>query len=130
VHVWQRFTGLHRGGKAGIDYDYTTDQLTSLELGREGHASAVEDWFVVTWKIRTGKLNPTDPLDINTYGKINNLIYKQQMTQAVYGGILSTYQMKQTMDQDYASVIVELRVMGMAYMNLRMLVSRGIIRVP
>ena len=57
THIWQKHTRLHRGGKGGVDYVYTTEQLETLALDKEKHAEAVEDWFYVTWGIRNAQIN-------------------------------------------------------------------------
>jgi len=58
THYWQRLTGLHRGGKSGENYDYTVYELLTLQLDREEHAQAVQDWFVLTWLYDKGLVNP------------------------------------------------------------------------
>ena len=58
THIWQRHTGLHRGpsvmpdGKR--DYQYTLDQLHSLDLNQEEHANAVSNWFVANYAYTHG----------------------------------------------------------------------------
>ena len=49
THIWQKQTKRHRGGTGGEDYDYETWQLDSLNLKREEHAQAVQDWFFASW---------------------------------------------------------------------------------
>ena len=51
THIWQIHTGLYREDG---DYQYTLDQLHSLELNREEHASAVQNWFVVNYAYTHG----------------------------------------------------------------------------
>ena len=53
THIWQRNTGLHRG-RADGDYNYTLDQLLSLDLNLEEHALAVEVWFVSNYAYTNG----------------------------------------------------------------------------
>ena len=53
THIWQRNTGLHRG-RADGDYNYTLDQLLSLNLNLEEHALAVEVWFVSNYAYTNG----------------------------------------------------------------------------
>ena len=53
THIWQRNTGLHRG-RANNDYNYTLDQLLSLDLNLEEHALAVEVWFVSNYAYTNG----------------------------------------------------------------------------
>ena len=49
THIWQKNTDRHRGGTGGVNYDYNANQLASLNLEREEHAQAVEDWFIATY---------------------------------------------------------------------------------
>ena len=56
AHIWQRQTDLHRGGKGGQDYTYTWEQLRNLELDKEEHAEAVQDWFYVMYGRQSGLL--------------------------------------------------------------------------
>ena len=49
AHIWQKNTNRHRGGTGGVDYDYNASQLASLNLKREEHARAVQDWFIATY---------------------------------------------------------------------------------
>ena len=53
THIWQRNTGLHRG-RADGDYDYTLDQLHSLDLNIEEHALAVQEWFIANYAYKYG----------------------------------------------------------------------------
>ena len=53
THIWQRNTGLHRG-RADGDYEYTLDQLHSLDLNIEEHASAVQQWFIANYAYTHG----------------------------------------------------------------------------
>ncbi len=55
THIWQRWTNRHRERSYG-DYDYTTQQLDTLELTNEEHAQAVQDWFFVSWGIASGSI--------------------------------------------------------------------------
>ena len=48
THIWQRSTGLYQG-EANGDYQYTLDQLHSLNLNKEEHARAVQNWFVANY---------------------------------------------------------------------------------
>ena len=48
THIWQRSTGLYRE-EANGDYQYTLDQLHSLNLNKEEHARAVQNWFVANY---------------------------------------------------------------------------------
>ena len=54
AHIWQRHTGLHGGGRGGEDYVYNTAQLMNLDLKKEEHASAVQDWFFVSYGLKKG----------------------------------------------------------------------------
>ena len=54
THIWQRNSGLHRGGKGGVDYVYTNSQLLSNDLKKEEHAAAVSDWFFVDYGVKNG----------------------------------------------------------------------------
>ena len=38
------------------DYQYTPDQLRSLDLTVEEHAQAVQDWFLASYGIKSGEL--------------------------------------------------------------------------
>ena len=58
VHIWQRETVRHRGGKGGEDYEYGYKQLRPLDLKREEHADAVRDWFYVNYGIKYGLIGP------------------------------------------------------------------------
>ena len=49
THIWQKNTGLHRGGADARDYDYSYQQLSSLDLKREEHAETVREWFYVSY---------------------------------------------------------------------------------
>ena len=53
THIWQKHTWQHRGSAKRSDgtkdYDYNLTQLQSLNLNREEHAQAVQDWFVVSY---------------------------------------------------------------------------------
>ncbi len=49
THIWQKNTDRHRGGTGGVNYDYNANQLASLNLEREEHAQAVQDWFIATY---------------------------------------------------------------------------------
>ena len=60
THIWQRLTGLHRGGRGGEDYDYTFKQLATLNLKKEEHAKAVQNWFFVTYGLSTGMIGASD----------------------------------------------------------------------
>ena len=53
THIWQRNTGLHRG-RADGNYEYTLDQLHSLDLNIEEHASAVQQWFIANYAYTHG----------------------------------------------------------------------------
>ena len=55
THIWQRNTGLHRG-RANNDYNYTLDQLLSLNLNLEEHALAVEVWFAANYAYTNGPI--------------------------------------------------------------------------
>ena len=55
THIWQRNTGLHRG-RADGDYNYTLDQLLSLDLNLEEHALAVEVWFAANYAYTNGPI--------------------------------------------------------------------------
>ena len=57
THIWQRRSGRHRNKS---DYKYTWEQLDTLELGNEEHASAVQDWFFVSYGITNGLIIPRD----------------------------------------------------------------------
>ena len=59
THVWQKNTGRHRGGRGGVDYDYNVNQLASLNLKREEHAQAVQDWFTASYGV-SKNLVPAD----------------------------------------------------------------------
>ena len=56
VHIWQRNTGLHRGGtrEKPRDYRYYHHQLPDLILKVEEHATAVQDWFYVNYGVKNG----------------------------------------------------------------------------
>ena len=59
THIWQRHTGLHRGKSRLLDsgtrdYGYTLDQLHSLNLNREQHAMAVQQWFIANYAYTYG----------------------------------------------------------------------------
>ena len=49
AHIWQKNVNRHRGGAGGVNYDYNANQLASLNLEREEHAQAVQDWFIATY---------------------------------------------------------------------------------
>ena len=49
THIWQRNTLLHQAGRGGEDYDYSYQQLSSLNLKVEEHAEAVREWFYVSY---------------------------------------------------------------------------------
>ena len=57
THIWQRETGCHRGGEGGKNYRYYKEQLPYLNLEREEHAEAVEDWFYVNYGIESSMIN-------------------------------------------------------------------------
>ncbi len=61
THIWQRHTGLHRGTSVkpdgNRDYDYTLDQLHSLNFNMEEHALAVQQWFVANYAYTHGLLD-------------------------------------------------------------------------
>ena len=40
------------------DYEYTEEQLLTLDLKKEEHAEAVQEWFYIKWSIQEGMLNP------------------------------------------------------------------------
>ena len=63
AHIWQRETECHRGGEGGKNYDYLENQLLSLELEREEHASAVQDWFYVNYGIDSGMIDGKRQVD-------------------------------------------------------------------
>ena len=44
-------------GPPGEDYQYTVLQLDSLDLKREEHAVAVQDWFFVSYGLASGWLD-------------------------------------------------------------------------
>ena len=59
THIWQRHTGLHRGtswlpDRSRRDYDYTLDQLHSLNFNQEQHANAVSNWFIANYAYKHG----------------------------------------------------------------------------
>ena len=59
THVWQRHTGLHLGAswlpdRSRRDYEYTLDQLHSLNLNQEEHALAVQQWFIANYAYTHG----------------------------------------------------------------------------
>ena len=59
THVWQRHTGLHLGtswlpDRSRRDYEYTLDQLHSLNLNQEEHALAVQQWFIANYAYTYG----------------------------------------------------------------------------
>ena len=51
THIWQINTNRHWYGKGGEDYDYNASQLASLNLKKEEHAQAVQDWFTASYGI-------------------------------------------------------------------------------
>ena len=53
THIWQKNTLLHQG-RADGDYEYTLDQLHSLNLNQEEHASAVQQWFIANYAYTHG----------------------------------------------------------------------------
>ena len=53
THIWQKNTLLHQG-RADGDYEYTLDQLHSLNLNQEEHASAVQQWFIANYAYAHG----------------------------------------------------------------------------
>ena len=57
THIWQKQTRRHRGGTPGEDYQYTVLQLDSLDLKREEHAVAAQDWFFVSYGLASGWLD-------------------------------------------------------------------------
>ncbi len=56
THIWQRNTGLHQEGVGGRDYEYTLDQLLSLDLKVEKHAHAVQGWFIANYAYTHGSI--------------------------------------------------------------------------
>ena len=59
THIWQKNTGLHQGtswlpDRSRRDYEYTLDQLHSLNLNQEEHALAVQEWFIANYAYTYG----------------------------------------------------------------------------
>ena len=54
AHIWQRETKRHRTGESGKNYRYSKAQVRTLNLEKEQHARAVQDWFYVNYGIKSG----------------------------------------------------------------------------
>ena len=84
THVWQRHTGLHRGGRGGEDYKYNIPQLLNADLKIEEHAQAVADWFYVDWGVTRNLIRDTpEPGSKEDTYNINQPTYAQTWTRVL-----------------------------------------------
>ena len=106
-------TGRHRGGRGGEDYNYNPSQLASLNLKKEEHAQAVEDWFAATYGASKGLIFAHGVIDAPT-----NLVTNQEREKFVWddtlgvAGVRNTGDISQnvrTINWLYSPVIQELR---------------------
>ena len=63
AHIWQRETKRHRTGESGKNYRYSKAQVRTLNLEREQHARAVQDWFYVNYGIKSGLIGGKNQVD-------------------------------------------------------------------
>ena len=73
AHIWQRNTGLRQEGEGGTNYEYDDEELPELKFEVEQHASAVQDWFIVKYGVKSGLADLTNP---NIYRYIWTPIFK------------------------------------------------------
>ena len=73
THIWQKNTGRYRDGLGDKekDYFYNFSQLSTLDLKNEEHASAVADWFFVTYGLENGMIGAEGQQSFGAaYGRI------------------------------------------------------------
>ena len=104
THIWQRMTGLHQEGKGGEDYQYTWEQLLNLDLKKEAHAQAVQNWFYVTYG--TAKRNLNVQKALNNLGGGNPGIHRPIPNPKIPNALETLLTI---VDVNYASVIGEIR---------------------
>ena len=112
THVWQKNTGRYRGGE---DYDYDVSQLDSLDLKREEHAQAVQDWFTASYGVSKNLIAvPADGwisggIDSNTNKPIWENVWENTLGRAGASSTGSASQNIRIINMRYNSVLQELR---------------------
>ena len=87
THIWQKHTWQHRGSAKRSDgtkdYDYTAMQLRTLDLNREEHAQAVQDWFRASASYHLPSLSAT-PADrtehLNNAVRLSTVLEESEIT--------------------------------------------------
>ncbi len=84
THDWQAEKNLFMAPLKG-EYSFTREDLLSLFLGREQHASAAATWFVIGWQLQyssndvnlTTWAEETKVGTVNRYRRIHNIPHSQ-----------------------------------------------------
>ncbi len=113
THIWQRHTNLHRGGTGGQNYQYTVQELHSLDLQIEQHAEAVQNWFFVSFGLHSEAItnawdgwNHLYQNNLYIKGLVDDAVNKKQQNSLNWTSLLN---LQLQVDQDYANVLNQIR---------------------
>ena len=108
AHIWQRETKRHQTGESGKNYRYSKAQVRTLNLEREQHARAVQDWFYVNYGIKSGLIGGKNQVDgAWVWERVMKDIYKAN-TSYQQGGMGLPY-VQRIVNHDYDSLMQEVR---------------------
>ncbi len=122
THIWQRNTGRYRDGVGDEekDYRYYYTQLSTLNLKHEEHATAVGDWFFVSYGLQNRMIGAAGQVSFGTaYGKIlprmgfdgeMPAFGLAQWNQSVNNEVVRT-NLQSLVDHHYTLLIQDLRMM-------------------
>ena len=119
THIWQRNTGRYRDGvdDKEKDYFYNYTQLSTLNLKHEEHATAVADWFFVSYGLQNRMIGAEGQQSFGTaYGKIlsrmgfydENAFNFAHWNQSAYNEVVRT-NLQSLVDHHYTLLIQDLR---------------------
>ena len=108
THIWQRETDRYRTGPSGKNYRYSEAQVRGLNLEREQHARAVQDWFYVNYGIHSGMIGKPNQVDGKwIWDRVMEDIYKGK-TNYLQGGAGLPY-VRRIVNHDYKRLMEEVR---------------------